>query len=541
MIIKQFDFISPHITFYHKGNLSHSSIISGIISILSISLIIICGIYFSLDIISRKNPRAFYFNTFVDDAGVYTINSSSFFHYISMYEESNDKIDKGINFTYFRIIGLDTYFHYYLDDKNLSKFDHWLYGYCNQNSDIKGIENLIKSEEFQNAACIKKYFSHSEHKYYNIDEPKFRWPKIAHGTFHPNKTFYNIFVERCKEETLNYILGDGHHCSSDIEMVQMLSLRGAFHLYFIDNMVDVLDYKKPNTKYFYRVENGIDKDNYSINHININPTTIKTNHGLIFENIKKENSYNYDRNEVFTYQAKDHQVYMAYYFWLSNRMFFYERTYKRVQEVVSNIGGIAQFITILAIYINHLYNKFIIIYDTKIMLSSSIDDEKKIYKKANIKSDNLKKKLKSKNDKNNKKSVNSFKKKFDNEIFKTDKLNSTEKKLKDQSLNKNSFFLTQPTEIFDKYNKNDITAKNNDKKDNNKTSEKTFFGYLFYKFSCEKRNKSFKFYENFRIKIISEEHLIKNHLNIYNLLKVAKRSKNFMRNSYHLKDLVNLV
>ena len=30
-------------------------------------------------------------------------------------------------------------------------------------------------------------------------------------------------------------------------------------------------------------------------------------------------------------------------------------------------------------------------------------------------------------------------------------------------------------------------------------------------------------YENFRIKIISEEHLIKNHLNIYNLLKVTEK------------------
>ena len=59
MFIKKVDFLSPNITFYHKGALSHSSIFSGIISIISILLIILLAIYFSLDIIKRKNPKHF--------------------------------------------------------------------------------------------------------------------------------------------------------------------------------------------------------------------------------------------------------------------------------------------------------------------------------------------------------------------------------------------------------------------------------------------------------------------------------------------------
>ena len=43
------------------------------------------------------------------------------------------------------------------------------------------------------------------------------------------------------------------------------------------------------------------------------------------------------------------------------------------------------------------------------------------------------------------------------------------------------------------------------------------------------------------MKIISEEHLIRNHLNIYNLIKISQRKKNLKRPSYQLKNLIKLV
>ena len=43
------------------------------------------------------------------------------------------------------------------------------------------------------------------------------------------------------------------------------------------------------------------------------------------------------------------------------------------------------------------------------------------------------------------------------------------------------------------------------------------------------------------MKIISEEHLIKNHLNIYNILRVTEKNRNFRKNSYQLHELIKLV
>ena len=217
-----------------------------------------------------------------------------------MYEKSDDTIDKGIEFRNFRIIGLNTYYHYYLEDKNLSKYDHWLYGFCNNESDTQGISHLIDKNFFKSSACIRKYFSSSEQKYFDTSDPNFKWPIIAHGTLNPNKTFYNIILERCKEETINYILGEGHHCSNDDEMDKIFELRGAIHLNFIDNYVNILNYKEPYNKSFYRIENALDRENYSINNLNFNPIKVETNNGIIFDKFKTNLSYVYDRNDVFT-------------------------------------------------------------------------------------------------------------------------------------------------------------------------------------------------------------------------------------------------
>ena len=71
--------------------------------------------------------------------------------------------------------------------------------------------------------------------------------------------------------------------------------------------------------------------------------------------------------------------------------------------------------------------------------------------------------------------------------------------------------------------------------------EKSFCNYILYKITCGKKKNFFNMYKSFRIKIISEEHLVRNHLNIYNLLKVTERKRHNRRNSYQLKDLINLV
>ena len=71
----------------------------------------------------------------------------------------------------FRVIGIYKHFEgYYLNSKNITKFDHWLYGKCNNDSNTKGISYLIDKEYFNESACIRKLYNHIDGLYYDVNE-----------------------------------------------------------------------------------------------------------------------------------------------------------------------------------------------------------------------------------------------------------------------------------------------------------------------------------------------------------------------------------
>ena len=535
MFIKKLDYLSPPVTFYYQGSLSHSSIVSGIISIISILLLFIQIVYYTLDIINRKGVNAFYFNTFRKDVGIYPCNASSFFHFISLGEIGADYWREGVDFTRYRILGFETYFTNYLKDKNLSKYDHWLYGICNNDTDTKGIGHLIYYQYYENSACIRKYFSSNDQKYYDTSDPKFRWPIIAHGTFHENNIFYNIIIEGCREDSIKLILGEGYDkCKKDTTK----ELNTAY-FYFINNYIDVLNYKNPNIKFLYRIENSMYNKGYYQNNLNFNPVIIKSHYGLFLDEIKEETSYIYERNDVTTVDDDNNNIYTAYYFWLKNSVHYYERTYKRIQDVISKIGGITQFVLIVSTYINKFFNQYIVLCDTQILLSSSIHTEKK----TNIKMKNKIKKELEKEKTNNIYNKNNKIENLDNKKPKIENLkNRNENNLsksnnffnKTEDMYHNSNFRIQKSE--NEYNKPIETITHH-----KKNPKQNFFSFIVFKLFCERKNKWFNIYYNFRTKIISEEHLIKNHLNIYNLLRATENKRRFKRNSYQLKDLIKLI
>jgi len=544
MFFKRLDFLSPPITFYQKGYLSHPSILSGILSIISMILILILTVYFSLEIIQRKNPKIFSYTTFVEEAGTFVLNSSHIFHFISISTASANFANDGINFTYFRIIGLEAYYESYLESKNLSNYNHWLYGKCNNNTDTQGISDLVNYDFFEKSACIRKYFSSEDQKYYDTDDPKFKWPIIAHGTYNPNYKIYNIIIESCKEDTVDLILGEGSHCKETdfFEMNQNYSYFGVAYIYFINNYIDIANYQKPKKQFFFPIQGMLYKNEYATNHLNFDPVQIKTHNGLIFDNIEKESFLIYERNDVYTVPKNGNDIFTAYVFWLKNTMSFHERDYKRIQDVISSIGGIYQFITIVAIYINSLYNNYIVLSDTEILLNSSIHTERTISIKKEIERKRTRQKLRElKNEKINNKLFDNMNYSMEKSKNKNTKNSKIENNL---SKTNNNMCITSTDNINSNNNKIDANRIKNLNKFNNRAErekDKNFCSFLLFKCSFEKKENIFKVYNEFRIKMISEEHLIKNHLNIYNLLRVTERKRFHRKNSYQLNDVINLV
>ena len=511
MFIKNFDFLSPQITLYHKGLLSHSSVVSGIISIISFIIIIIFAACYSMDLIKRENPKVFFFNRFVEDSGSFPLNSSYIFHYISLLKK---QIIKEFDLYSFRLVGFEKYYPNYLEDRDITKHDHWLYGPCDEEIYIKGY--LLDKEELKNSMCIKKFYNASDKKYYDIGNQEFRYPSINHGTAHPEGNGYSLVLEKCEEETLKLILGKNDKCKDESNMEYLFNGDWGTNFNFIDHYIDVLDYKTPNRKYIYKVENTLDKDNYSINHININPSSLTTNNGVIFDNIIEELSYIFERNDAFTEKGKNDKVYMIYNIWLKNRMQYYKRIYKTIQDVISDIGGISEFITMLASYINSLYNNYKILSDFEKIISPSLEKKKgDTMKKNSINETNI---------------VSEKNFKCNNEL-------ASKENVLQHDTNINNYAYIK--EKCYKDDSNILSDNNEDSLKNLGNNKFSFIEFLFNKLSCNKKNKYFEVYENFRTKIMSEEHLLKNHLDVYGLLKICELKGYELENRYILKDLMN--
>jgi len=543
MLIKRLDFLSPPITFYHQGLLFHSSFVSGILSIISIILIVILTVYYSKELIDKKKPKSFSYNTFIEDSGIFPMNASSLFHFISIVSKENNFISDGIDFSLFRIIGLEDYFELYLNDNNISHYNHWLYGKCNNLIDTKGIEDLIQFDFFERSACIRKYFNKEEQKYYNIGDSKFRWPTLAHGTFNKNYKLYNIIGGKCEDNTLNLILGEDYQCKNEsiFEFNQSFAYFGEIVLYIINHYIDISNYTDPYKKYIEIFGNILTNNSYSINHINFNPSIIKTFNGLISDSFNENKALIYERHGTYSIDREKKDIYSVFAFWIRNKLYKTERTYMKLQDVISSVGGVYQSITIIAVYLNTLYNNFVTLSDTEELLHSFIHSEKHknhVYKKKEHKNQNIQNLKEINNDKIKKDLTKNLYK----ERYKTEKAKNNKK---DKNIDESSYINNNLSTSKKKVRINSEKLNYKDKDNDHDTSKKleltNFFYYFIFLITCRKKKNYFNFYREFRMKIISEEHLIRNHLNIYNLLRVTERKRNYRKYSYQLNDLIKLI
>jgi len=545
MLLKKLDFISPTITIYYKGSLIHSSIFSGILSIISILFIIIITIYYFFDMIQRKNPIVNRIESYINDVPIFQVNSSSFFHFLTIVSSGAIVDHDGIDFTKLRIIGSRSYYST-LNNNNIKSRNHWLYGPCENAFDLKEIDYLINKDIFQKSACIKKFFDSKTKKYYDKNNPNFQWPELGHGLSNDNNIIYSIFIGNCNDETIEEVMGNDSHCKNETEITEYFQTpktQKVFHLYFLDHYLNNTNYNSPNNPFFSRLETASEIDKMYINNMKFNPSIIKTDYGRILENFKEEISYIYDRNEEIIKEKKD--FYIVYSFFMKNVMIESERVYTKLQELFSKIGGIFNFAQIFAFYINYFYNSYICLTDTKMLLhnliqseKSDINSNKNLFKKLSILNHNEDKnknqKEKGKKDNNSSSRINEI-----NESTIKGEINPKNKNLSNigNTNIKNLDYNIDTNKI------KNLVMGNENHETKSKKSDSSFYKFLLYQFFCNKNSKYFDVYSNFRTKIISEEHLIRNHLNIYHLLKLKgkKGYKIKKKSSYKISNIFNLV
>ena len=361
MIIRELDFLSPKITLYFKGTYKHSSIFSGIITILSYLIILVCIVYYTLDFIDRGNPTIYFFNRYIEEAGTFALNASSLFHYINLVPASRDK-NITLDFSSISFYGINRSIDTYLQGFDFSKNYHWVYGLCdNKDYDMNNNEfnNIINKNIFYQSACIKRFYNYKAKRYFDIGESGFVWPTLDHGASNPNRTIYGIIIEKCQNDSLK------NNCNSKDKINSYLR-KYAISLNFIDQYADVLNYKQPFIKYIYSISSGLTSGTtITNNNLNFNPSITRTHNGIFFENVVEEKSYSLTQNEKKTLEKKVDYTLTSFYFWMQNNMVYNERHYKKFQDLLSNIGGIGSFILLIGLFINSFVSYYVILLDTE--------------------------------------------------------------------------------------------------------------------------------------------------------------------------------
>jgi hypothetical protein len=103
MILKQCDLLSPPITLYFKGYSIHPTIFAGILTIASYLLIFISIIYYSINYIYKVNPNIYFYTRYIENAGIFPLNSSSLFHFIKL-TNSMENEEKSIDYKSIRFL-----------------------------------------------------------------------------------------------------------------------------------------------------------------------------------------------------------------------------------------------------------------------------------------------------------------------------------------------------------------------------------------------------------------------------------------------------
>ena len=523
--LKNMDFISRNNALYFKNKTSHQSSISGLLTILSYSLITFFMIYFSLDIIEKKNPTSYFFKQFKEEVGTYYLNTTTIFHYIQLLDKDNNiRIDNES----FIIFGTEEYIDRFLVNFSLEETDHFYYGNCIKN-DILNNESIINDNLIYNSFCIRGFWNSSLKKSILTSDKDFIYPYLKYGSNskkHKN-IGYGIYVIKC--QNISY---KKNKCKSkkDIEIEYNELLRIKFSL--IDNNFDVTKFKNPVVPYLLEIANHLTGNSITLNNLNFIPVNIISDNGYVFTDEKKIESYRFDFNEKLSYSKNsENSIISSFYFIMGNKEEIYIRNYKKFQDVLASIGGVSKTLLMFSFFLNYIINDYTI--------NKDINYHYFTFKKDNIKRSKI-----------NFQNLN-YNYYIDNNLDKKNNINNNDKSSENPINNKrallNNFTLTPSNRrnFFLQFNlsknsfSNKINSVNDKKKVKGDFSFKIYFNSLFI--SNTPWSKRLKLIRKIWKTKISEENILYLSIEIDGINKYLYKNNQYTNRSEYASDIKNIV
>ena len=375
--MKSLDFLSPPITLFHLERRTHTSKIGGLLVIMMSSLYIAYISYLFFHLITHSRITSIFYKKFEFEAGHYSFNSSSIFHFIQIYSTSNGGYFDRFESKYIR--AFTTYTQTDIKITNLDLYDHWVYDLCENNKDDKDLDPSLFEHivNFTNAVCIRYYYNSTLKKYFYMEEEGFIWPHLEHGLAQKDNIYLTTSVQACTNDSvINDIFGS---CPPQKEIDEYLKKYNFLYMYFTDTQIDPTNYEIPIQHFFQTITTIIGNEKTFIeSFIHYSPIKLKTNEGSLFGQMYENNSFCFDYNRKGTAENdKNSFILTQYYHLMQNNVQIYERKYYNVFDLLSEIGGVVQSIFYFFFWLNYIYNKYIIAYDTNSLFFAVKDNRGK--------------------------------------------------------------------------------------------------------------------------------------------------------------------
>ena len=352
---------------------------------------------------------------------------------------------------------------------------------CNETNFGENYQHLFTKNELNNSYCLKDFD-------YNLF--------FAGGYKYEKFNYIRLRIYPCVNNSAN-----NNSCKPQEEIDSYMA-SGYFSILIKDFGLNPSNYSNPVVPTFQDLYTTIDKRIYRNYILNFGVTEIHTDTGLFSNEVKKDRYFQY-KKEIQTFSFRDEQEYykgksiILVQFKLDDAIIIQKRSYTKIAEIFSRVGGYMQLMNTVFLLIVSLFNKFN--FDLKIINSIFKFDlkENKILLKLNTI-----KELNPSPTKNGKKnSIFSLRKQFDDK-----------KSIDSENKSKNNLIVAKEKEKD--FNISDLNISNN-KLDNNEN-----------KISGIKIDKA----ENY-------SYIENQNINIY---KIKAKSDNKTKNSYNLINKFNL-
>ena len=365
MVLKNLDYLSPKITLFYYGKKRHSSFLGGLLTMMMILISTCYVSYLIYNIAIHSISSFMLYRTFLIDAGKFYFNDTTgIFHFFQLYDIKTKEFGE-YQKKYARIFMSRLYRTYVNNRNILSENEHWVYDNCREGVDNKNIDQnlFIDNISFKNGACLRYYYNKDEKKYYPIeDEINFRYPYLIHGTGNKDNLFLETIIEKCDNNSvISTVLG---FCGSENEIEDYFNQFKGINFQLLSKRVETDNYKDPVYQYFHSISESLDVYSVPIDNINIMPFFIEIKTGIFAPITKKLETYSLELNRRENLEVHDNTKIAAIFdYWLQNSAQVMKGGYNTIYDILPSIGGIIQLIYYIFYSFNYLYNKYITIQD----------------------------------------------------------------------------------------------------------------------------------------------------------------------------------